>query len=328
MSAVGAISGITSRLPLTAPAAASSLPPLAGAAPRSGDAVTHLVQRALAANPLASLDAAIDSASAGFSFDPRLGRQQRAVPGAGLQVLAGNALSLLAPATAATMSLAEFVARSQSSIADAYEQGLAARSAGGAAAGHQAMADALSDALRRDAQGMTSFDHQELALELEKQRLLEELRDRVGNPAAKIAELMSITIAQGTVRREREKHEELLKLIISLLLGVQIPQGTVERLVALGLGPLAEELISQMVGEGKHLSRSMLRQLQAFASLGIDIPTVQEQDTDEALRAAARERALGAATTVDGRVADRTGRTVQLSDGSGDLASALRRSSS
>jgi hypothetical protein len=224
------------------------------------------------------------------------------------------------------MEVGAAMARSVSTSARGYSTMLESLHGGGSA--HQALskvAQELQHGLRRDERGMNAYDHAYSALEVQKQELVRKLKERVGDPRVIMAKLMSLTIAQGMVRREEEKIEEMMKLIISLILGVQIPKGCVERLQALGLGPLVERIIQDMIGSGKSLSKGMQDSIKALGGLGINISMLQEDNTEVGLRRAQREREKTAVITSDGRLVDRFGTTVDGNAVRGDLADVLRR---
>lgn len=360
MSAIGAVTS-SSMLPYAPGVAPAGMPSMSGAATVAparaaaavgfvgtpgqnsgvqgydfaGDVLTDRALKQFASNPLAGgLEGAIDSVSAGFSFNPANGSEQRPVPGTDVAISPSNALlGLRSPggsaadsSFAARLSPSEFIARSQSNIALGHHLMRDALTAGqGIQKGYAEFADQLRHVLRPDASGRNAFDHQTMALEVQKQELVRQLKEKVGDPRLITARLMSLTIAQGMVQREREKHEELLKLIISLMLGVQIPKGCVERLQALGLGPVVEELIQNMVGNGKGLSKSLQEQIRGLEGLGINVSILQEQDTEVGQREALLKRAQDASITADGRLVDPFGRTVEANAVRGDLADVLRR---
>lgn len=264
MGAIGAVTSV--RMPPVQPAAATL--PVQGTttlrAPGepsgvhgiayTGDVLADRVIGTFAVDPFryGSLDGAIGVVSGSFNFNPAPSAVQPSVAGTAVAIDPGNALLNLPPSAAAALSPAEFIARSQSSIAKVYRGFVTSQGAGQSVQrGVAGMVVELDHALRRDEQGLTSFDHQVMAIEQQRAEQVRKLKERLGDPKDVVAKLMSLTIAQGMVQREREKLEELRNLLISLLIGVQVPKGTVERLGALGMGPLVEQLVQMMVGGGQ-----------------------------------------------------------------------------
>lgn len=294
----------------------------------TGDPIADRVIATFARDPLGfgDLGSAMDAISATMSFDPTRGASQVPVLGTAVTIDPRNALSSLPLSAAAGMAPGELIARSQSTIAAAY--GGMVDSLRGGVSVHRSLsgfADRLGDGLRRDERGMNAYDHAQASIEVTKQEITRKLKERVGDPRVLIARLMSLTIAQGMIAREEEKLEELRKLIISLLIGVQVPKGCVDRLKELGLGPLVERIIQDAVGSGKSLSKGMRESIEGLADLGIDISMLQEQDTEVGLREAQSERDRAAILAGDGRLVDRTGRMVDANAVRGDLAELLRR---
>lgn len=346
MSAIGAItsvgmplagySGVAQPSPnLATPAAQQPASPHRAGEPSgvqgydfTGDTLADRVIGTFAKDPLGfgSLGSAMDAVSATMTFDPTRGTDQPQPPGATVPIAPGNALSALPPSAAGSMPVGDVIARSESTIAKGYTGMLADLHSGASPQDALAgFAKELGNGLRRDERGMTAYDHADAALEVQKQELIQKLKERVGDPREIVAKLMSLTIAQGMIGREREKVEELMKLIISLILGVQIPKGCVERLQALGLGPMVERIIQDMIGSGKSLSKGMQNSIKSLAGLGINISMLPEEDTEVGIRSAQREREQHAVVASDGRLVDKFGTTVDANAVRGDLADVLRR---
>lgn len=276
----------------------------------SGNPLTDRVLRTFAADPFGAgaLGGAVDRVSAQMSFDPTspLSQQPR-IPGTDVRIDPHNALDRLDPAAAAKLPTSEFIARSQSGLAGMW--GSFTQSMADGAGAHGSLSS-FADSLRGSLRPGNAFDAKLASLEGQKQELFEQLKANPGDARTILATILSLTVEQELVRREREKREELLKLIISLLIGVQVPKGCVERLKALGLGNVVEQLIRELVGNGAGLSKSMNRQLHDLAGMGIQVNVVQPHDTDEGLREAERARILAAKPGSDGRLTDERGHTV------------------
>lgn len=188
----------------------------------------------------------------------------------------------------------------------------------------------LQAALRRDENGHTVFDAREFALVEERRHLEAELRRRGAAPDL-IRRLMSNIIEQGQVKRERDRLEGLLSLMVSLTFG-NIPTALINRLVELGLGPEVERAMREAIGNGRHLSRGAIRDLMSLASSGLgsgpsmpSVGTAPEHHVEDYYREQDERTARVATSTggarmvrPDGRDPDGTPSTAS------DLSSALR----
>ncbi|MCW2973846.1 MAG: hypothetical protein JWN72_2119 [Thermoleophilia bacterium] len=313
---IGAIS--SAALPrIAAPAAstiAPSAPTLADQYPLSGNALTDRVMTELrnSRTPL-TLDQAVSRMSASISFDPTAGAgRQPTVPGSSIAIDAANGFGAVSSAQAAQLSTADFLARSQSVIAASYASGIAADADGNIDTSRLgSMAATLHADLQPDASGMNKYDAKVMALTTEAAQLKASMAGRTAT-TADLAALSRNLVEQMLVQKEREKKEDLLKLVISLLLG-QLPSGVIARLRAAGMGNLVDQLIEAAIGSGKGASRALMRAVKdAVQNLGVSVHVIDEHYTDEGMRDTAAHLAQTAVTTADGRAVDAHGSTVAL----------------
>lgn len=275
----------------------------------TGDPLTDRVVGEFARNPLGygSIERAADAVSAGFTYDPTLGSAQRPVPGASVPISAEHSLSRFSADEVRAMSTADVIARSQSTLADAMRQGsvggmMAALGAGtGPGVG---VAVKLEQMQRRQAE------------------LTAQARAAAGTPdeLGLLAEASAVALQVLLLMREDEKIQALKRLIFALLCGV-VPKALIARMVELGMGPIVERVIDELVRSGRGISKEMSAQLHALAELGLDIGVLPEHltvdaEADEDLRLAAQ-----AVVAQDGRLVDAWGRTVGT--GGNDAAAAV-----
>ncbi|MCW2950560.1 MAG: hypothetical protein JWN41_1573 [Thermoleophilia bacterium] len=251
--------------------------------------------------------------SAAYSFDASLPRgSQHTVPGSTTAIDGSNTLAQLRSADAARLSTPDFIARSQSDIAHMYDQGLAAGARNDPdVSSLGAMADSLRGSLAPDSNGLTRFDAKINQLSAGRTQLLQSMAGRAAT-SAELRALSENIVASDLINRERQKQEDLLKLIVSLILG-QVPSSVIARLQAAGLGDLVKRIIKEAIGDGKNAPAALVRALTSIGGeLGMNFGLVDEHDTVQSLAAQQVELAQRAITTDDGRAVDIHGKTVQI----------------
>lgn len=214
-----------------------------------------------------------------------------------MPVPAGTPTLAATPVEAADhLSTDEILARSSAGI-----QAAAAAGAGGAltdGGSGGAIAEQLRGNLRTDAQGRTIFQRKIDSLEVERQQVLQGL-SRGGDTNALVNRLIAIQAEQELLHREQEKVTELLRLVVSLMLG-NVPTALVGRLCALGLRDVVTRIIGDAVGNGRSLSRDAIRALHGLASFGVTVSVTPEHQSEEAYREQDRERRRREALLPDG----------------------------
>lgn len=151
----------------------------------------------------------------------------------------------------------------------------------------------VGGALATGADGLDDFTRKEMQLERRRDELVARLTDPTADYASITQELQVNDELRRKLRLEREKLEELKKLVFMLMLGLPLDPNNVKRLNELGLGELVQLVIKMSVGTGVNASKDVVRSILALRDMGINVPlSVNHEDQTQEGQALLREDLL------------------------------------